>query len=1206
MRALSPADAPELPADLHPNNAPEAFTTLDTSRPYRFIVLSMLATGRPAKLIITLTFAKISIAIASPLLLHALLTAISTATIGQNIPLSVLGLATALGIVGLVGAVVQQHWYFNALRGFAIITNGLNRRIVDHALRVERTARAAIPTGDLVNHLSSDTEATSEAMFFIPEFLNTALQSVAVFVVLWYFLGAATLAALAVLVLISPLTIAVAKRYRRLDHTLMELRDQRVTLMSQILQGIRVVKYHAWEKSVEQEVTSVRHREVATKVRIVRTDAVSTVIFISTTTLVAFSAFAAYIASGGVLTAPTVFACIALFAMLEEPFGLISHLLSNTQHARVAAARLHAFFSTPTVATRSNDNNQEQAAEHSISVRGLSVRYPASNVNALDAINLDVRSGESVAIIGAVGSGKSTLLRVLAGIQRATEGTCVSSSVGGGLARTAYVPQEAFIMNTSLLDNIYFGEDHNPVLFAGVLHDAALEQDITTMPAGIETEIGERGVNLSGGQKQRVALARAAYHNPELVVLDDPLSAVDVETETILVHRLIFGRWKNITRIVATHRLAHLRSFDRVVLLSHGRIVAQGSPEEVLSNPALRALVDAAGQEVDLHAALGATDSTVTTIHGTLHAVDADDPATSGRLTDDEDRAVGAVGKDVFLHYVRAMIGSAPLLAPITLGALILSAIGITVLPILQQWWLGTWTDQVKRGVDGTASPLTAVLIYGGLGVVVLIGWLAERTLWLEAAARAGRRIHDMALRGVMNATLRFFDSTPMGRILNRFARDMEAVDDHLSWNIEQSFKSLAQTIGSLVLIVSVLPVVLLVVLPVLYMYYRLQRDYRVCAREAKRLESISRSPRYAHFKELVTGLDVIHGFRKEHYFQTTAMATLANYQRQFWCSIMLNRWFSTRVPLISGLVGLATCLAIVYAAWSGSVLPGMAGLVLTYALSFWGNLNWTVRAFSEVESRMTSVERLRFFSTLPPEETINVHPQHIPEGWPKEGSIEMNNLCIRYAEHLPRVLHSVTLSITPAMKVGIIGRTGSGKSTVFQALFRFVEAEQGEITIDGINIATVPLHLLRKSIAIIPQDPTLFIGTVRSNLDRFSTTTDADVWEALRRVHMDAAVAALPGGLDAPVAEGGLNFSQGQRQLFCLARAILLRSKIIVLDEATASVDANTDALVQKTIREEFAGVTVLTIAHRLDTVADADMIVELASGRVVRITKH
>ncbi|MCX6141576.1 MAG: ABC transporter transmembrane domain-containing protein, partial [Candidatus Kapabacteria bacterium] len=1222
QRPLTPEDAPPLPPELNPRNASQRYATLDAGRFWPFFLGAFFATGAPARRILGLTVVKLVVGIGTPLILHRLLTLLPMIKGATSLPVGALLVAVALGTVGMIGALIQQHWYFNALQGFALIMNGLNERVVQHALRLRRSARAGMQTGDMVNHLSSDTDAIAESVFIIPEFTNILLQTSVVLAVLWYFLGVATLAAVVTLVLVSPLTVVVARRFRHLDHAIMELRDERVTLMSQILQGIRVVKFHAWENSVRNEISGVRSAEIHTKIKTVHSDAVGTVIFISTTTLVAFVGFGAYVLGGGTLTAPLVFACLALFAMLEEPFGMISHLLANLQHARVAAGRLHAYFSA---AVRREDLRplSEPLESIGLACSNLVMQYPDGESPALKNLSLHVPAGTSLAIIGSVGAGKSTLLRTLVGLHVTSSGYVSYPGLSNEVRpRSGYVPQEAFIVNATLRENIVFGDDEGAERLANVIRACALEQDISHMSGGLATEIGERGVNLSGGQKQRVSLARAAYHRPGIVFLDDPLSAVDYETESILVDRLLFSEWKSITRIVVTHRLAHLHAFDQIVVMENGEIVMAGSYDEIMSNSAVRNLVESAVSSSTHEENHTGHASAVTPI-AAPHVIHVEVQHESSRQTEDEDRATGAVRSGVYVDYVRAMIGHRKFMSPLILMALIGTAIGITILPILQTSWLGYWTDTFGiagrntghglwnttvrfLNIDVTAAT-TAIIAYGILGVVVLTGWYGERLLWLYRAAAAGRVIHDQALVGVLAAPLRFFDSTPMGRILNRFARDVESVDDRLSWNFEQSFKSLAQTIGALVLILTVMPIIIVVIVPVLFLYYRLQRDYRRSAREAKRLESIARSPRYAHFKELVTGLDVIHGFGRESHFIETFHDILLKYQQAFWCSIMLNRWFSSRVPLVSGLVGLATSMMIVVLAWQGSISSGVAGLVLTYALSFWMSLNWAVRSFSEVESQMTSVERLRHYASLEPEpSTTSADALSDNVLWPTEGALEVRNLCVRYAAHLPRVLHDVSFTITPRMKVGIIGRTGSGKSTLFQTIFRFIEPESGQILIDGVDITCVPLQRLRRNVAIIPQDPTLFIGSIRSNLDRFSECSDTDVWDALRRVQLLDHVRSLPDGLQSSVLEGGVNFSQGQRQLLCLARAILTRARIIVLDEATASVDLATDAVIQRTIREEFVNVTVLVIAHRLDTVADADMRVELAQGRVVSITKR
>jgi len=1181
VRAIDATDAPQIPADFHPSNVPPQLLEVPLNVLRTFLLGTFFGTGKSARRLVVLALLRIAFAIATPLLLHVVIDGIGTVVPQGPLPLQLLAAALLLGSAGLAGAVATQHWYYNALTSMSIIVNAMNTRVVHHVLRLRRSARARMQTGDMVNNLSSDTDAVADSAFFLPELFYSLLSVVAVVVMLFAFLGMAAFASVAALLLITPIITAVAKRYRRFDQAIMDVRDHRVTLMSQILHGIRVVKYHAWESSVSREVHSTRAAELRLRTSIVRTDAVSTVIFISTTTVIAFVGFGTFTLLGGTLTAPLVFASIALFAMLEEPFGMISHLLARLQHARVAVQRLQLCLDAP---TRSNDQRPRSKPLEPVGleVRNLSVTYADALAPAVAPCTFSIAPGSSVAIVGPVGAGKSTLLRTLLSIQMPQGGTVQPAGLAADARpRTAWVPQEAFILNATVRENIQFGAEAD-IALDDVLRDCALEHDVRRMQAGLETEIGERGVNLSGGQKQRVSLARAAWHQPGLVGLDDPLSAVDVDTESHLVNHLLFERWAAITRLVVTHRLAHLSRFDVVIFMHEGHIVAMGSPEHVAANERFRAW--------------SATSSNGE--HHTLAAV-AQAPlsltADTSRITDDEDRETGAVRTDMYRRYVRAMTGTHPVLAPLVGLALLATAAGITVLPILQTRWMGLWTD-----APGATSALEAVAIYGAIGAAVLVGWLSERLLWLGRSRAAARLIHDRALKGVLGAPLRFFDSTPMGRILNRFARDMGNIDDELAWNFEQSFKSLSQTVGALVLILIVVPYVVLVLLPVLWLYYRLQLDYRRAAREAKRMESIARSPRYAHFKEMVTGLDVIHGFAREAFMVQGFVQILADYQRAFYCSVMLNRWFSIRVPLISGSVGLATSVGVVVLAWYGSISPGMAGVVLTYALSFWMSLNWTVRAFSEVESRMTSVERLESYAELVPERNCVAPCLNEDTPWPTAGSIEVRNLYVRYAEHLPDVLKGVTFSVDGGSTAGIIGRTGSGKSTLFQTLFRCVEPTGGRILIDGVDITSVPLARLRRAMAIIPQDPTLFIGTVRSNVDRFGECSDADVWQALHRVRLEGHVRSLSGGLDAEVVESGANFSQGQRQLLCLARAILTKARIIVLDEATASVDVETDHVIQRTIRTEFAGVTVLVIAHRLETIADADTVVELADGVV------
>jgi ABC-type multidrug transport system fused ATPase/permease subunit len=1187
-RPLTDKDVLPLPDEADPFKTGDEYDKLNLDSFVRFILGAFFATGAPARRLLLLTCTTIALGLSTPLLLHSLLTQLGGYTAGNDDLAMLFATAIALGSAGILKAVAQQHWYYNALVGFASMIAGIDRRVFDHTVRLRRSARVNTPTGDLVNHVASDSYAIGEASFFIPELLNSVLTTAGVLTLLWWYLGPATLASLAVLVVLVPLTRAIGRRYRRLDHVLMETRDERVSLMSQILNGVRVMKYYAWEDGVRREISDVRQRELATKYKVVSTDAASTLIFIAGTTIVAFAGFATFVLMGYELTIPLVFACLTLFANLEEPFGMFSHLIANLQHARVATSRLRDLFAKPAEAAIDERPRSPRHQAVGLELEGLSVQFAEDPQPVLQSVTLTIRPGEAVALVGAVGAGKSTLLMAMAGLQDGVGGTLRYTNVlAHERPRIAWAPQEAFTMNASLANNITFNEPCSPDVLHGILHDCALNADVQQLPAGLETEIGERGVNLSGGQKQRVALARAAYDEPGIVFLDDPLSAVDVHTEEVLVENLLFGRWKDITRVVVTHRLDHLDRFDRVFVVENGTI-----RERRTENGELRTENEAAPL---LAAPLPAAPLlTAPSLAAPLLA--APTTTSSSRVTDDEDRETGAVSLDVYDHYARAMTSEIRSHRAWWVFVLVGSTVLVTFMPMLQNAWFARgWSDA-----------WSAVLGYGAIGLLVLLSWYVSKVVWMRRTFVAGQRIHDAALSGVLRAPIRFFDSTPSGRILNRFARDMEGVDDHLSWNIDQSIRSLTQTLGALVLIITVMPLMLLVIVPVLLIYWRLQREYRTAAREAKRLESISRSPVFAHFKEMATGLFVIRAFAREETFRDTFLQNVWDMNQRWFCSIMLNRWFSTRVPLLSGLISIGASVAVVLAVIGGWLTPGFAGLVLTYSLGFWGTLNWAVRAFSEVESRMTNVERLRHYATIAPEPDVTrQRSEPLPEKWPATGAVEFRDVCVRYAPHLPLVLNGVSFSVPGGAKVGIIGRTGAGKSTLFQSLFRFVELTSGSILIDGVDIASVPLHELRTEVAIIPQDPTLFLGSIRGNLDRYGVASDAEIWRALERVHMRDAIEALPNGLDAAVVENGLNFSQGQRQLLCMARAVLTGARIIVLDEATASVDVRTDALIQETVRTEFKDVTVLIIAHRLNTVEACDLVVELAHGKVVRLTQ-
>lgn len=1125
--------------------------------------------------------------LASPLLIHRFISGISAGFATPEAFNRTLWVGVLMGICGFLSGFIFQHYFYFSLGGYQNLTNILNKRIFSHSLHLSKQARQKSQVGDIVNHMSSDSDAIADFPFVLGDFLWAIVTIIGVSIMLFYYIGLSALAALALLVVLAPLTKYIAKKFTKLDEEMMEHRDRRVTLMTQTLNAIRVVKFFAWEQSVTEEVDDVRGKELHSRRKLARAEVIATLAYMAVSTLVLFVALAVHAWRGGTLDAATVFTCVSLFGLLEDPFGNMSRLISRTTTAMVSANRILNFLKQEEVDVF-HENQDHEAATSGVQVEDLTVYYDKPHEPVLSKLNFQVRPGESLAVVGPVGCGKSSLLLALMGEIRRTQGRISFSQIADGKSpRFAYVPQEAYIINSTLLENITFGTAKvSGEELRKSLHTSCLDKDLREWKAGLRTEIGEKGVNLSGGQKQRVGLARAYVSDPQVIFLDDPLSAVDVETERLLCDRLIFGAWKEKTRLVVTHRLESLHRFDRVIFIADGEIKAQGRLQDLLAHQDFR----------NFYSEHGHTQGEKDTAAAPAVAAEITLSESTTRITEDEERETGAVKSSVYWSYIRALGGDDGPGHNWILFLLFFGAVTVTLMPILQQWWLAYYSAHMDA-----LPALTAVGIYGGLGLLVLLGTLLNKLFWLDRGIRAGQSLHDKMLKSILNATIRFFDSTPVGRIIQRFSRDIESVDIYLQWSFEGAVHVFLQVISSLFLILGVLPMMTFIAIPVMAVYYWVQNAYRRPAREAKRFDSIARSPRYAHFKETLLGLVVIRAYGKTEWFMQEFYDRLAYSNRMFFNHYMLNRWFSSRIPLVGGLISVATAVTIVYSAKAGYITPGLAGLVSIYSLGFWGSLNWAVRVFSDIESRMTSIERLRYFADLPPEqETLRAATQELRATWPERGEVVARDIQVRYASHLPLVLKGISFEVKAGSRVGIVGRTGSGKSTLFQTLFRFIELESGAILIDGVDIATVPLARLRRSLAIVPQDPTLFMGTIRNNLDRYDEYTDLEIRAALEKASLWNFISSLPQGLQSAVTEGGQNLSQGQRQLLCLARALLTKAKVIVMDEATASVDVQTDAILQRVIRESLQGVTLLIIAHRLGTVADSDQIIEIADGLI------
>uniref|UniRef100_A0A8C3PGH3 Uncharacterized protein n=1 Tax=Chrysemys picta bellii TaxID=8478 RepID=A0A8C3PGH3_CHRPI len=734
--------------------------------------------------------------------------------------------------------------------------------------------------------------------------------------------------------------------------------------------------------------------------------------------------------------------------------------------------------------------------------------------------------------------------------------TNYSGSKQGFVGSVAYVSQQAWIQNSILQENILFGSGLNRPYYERVLEACALLPDLEQLPNGDQTEIGERGVNISVGQKQRVNLARAVYSNADLYLLDDPLSAVDVHVGKHLFEKLIgpSGLLKNKTRILVTHNLTFLPRTDVIIVMENGRITHMGTYQELLSERANFA----------------------------------------------ELLQIFSAENKIILKYLQAF---GWLWVWLTLAAYL----GQNAVAIGQNLWLSTWSAEEEKNKDYTEWKH---LRNNKLGVYGLLGFIQGLLVCYGAyvltrgSLCASRTLHNHMLANVLHLPLQYFETNPVGQIINRFTKDMFIIDLRFHYYLRTWLNCTLDVIGTILVIMSASPLFILVVIPLGYLYFIIQRYYIASSRQIRRLAGASHSPVISHFSETLLGLSTIRAFGHQERFIRQNKDVVNENLVCFYNNVISNRWLAVRLEFLGNLMVFFAALFAVLA--GNTVNSSTVGLSISYALNITQTLNFWVRKACEIETNGVSIERVCEYEKMD-KEAPWIMSKRPPMGWPNKGIIEFINYQARYRTDLGLALQDVSFQTHSKEKVGIVGRTGAGKSTLTNCLFRIIERAGGKIIIDGIDISTIGLHDLRGNLNIIPQDPVLFSGTLQSNLDPFGKYSDHELWEAVELCDLKNFVQSLPKKLLHEISEGGENLSVGQRQLVCLARALLRKTKILILDEATASVDMETDNLVQSTIRREFHNCTVLTIAHRLHTIMDSERVLVLGSGRIIEFdTPH
>uniref|UniRef100_A0A8D2LB73 ABC-type glutathione-S-conjugate transporter n=1 Tax=Varanus komodoensis TaxID=61221 RepID=A0A8D2LB73_VARKO len=1061
--------------------------------------------------------------------------------------------AVLLFVTALLQSICLQQYFQLCFELGMSVRTVLMAAIYKKALSVSNVTRKESTVGETVNLMSVDAQRFMDFVSFVHQLWSAPVQIALAIMFLWWELGPSVLAGIGVMVLLIPVNAALVTKARTIQMKNMKHKDERMKVMNEILSGIKILKLFAWEPSFQKQVQRIRTQELKGLLRFAYLQSVSFFCFNCAPFLVSVITFAVYIMvdENNVLDAQKAFTSISFFNILRFPLSVLPMVLSSL------------------VQVSSKCFSPQGLLSQARGLRTTSIYMPPTMIFASlppYSINLEIPHGHLLAVVGPVGSGKSSLVSAMLGEMENIKGHI---NIQGSVA---YMPQQAWIQNATLKDNILFGSSFDEARYQQVLEACALLPDLQLLPGGDLTEIGEKGINLSGGQKQRVSLARAVYSNADIYLLDDPLSAVDSHVGRHIFEKVLGpeGLLQHKTRILVTHSLSFLAHVDDIVVLEAGAISERGSYSTLLTN--------------------GEAFAQLLSTYGNQQENKPEEEATGkGRCS------IFSQGTLVKLATVLSIMAYSFHMSNLTLNRKEASTPnGLVEMSAGKSWILISYILQAALKAALVTSISLCIRPSQAFLSVLALFLLTATAIASYGAMRASRFLHDKLLTNILHVPMSFFDSTPIGRIVNRFAKDMFTVDESIPMSFRSWLNCFLGVISTLLIICLATPFFAIILLPLAILYFFVLQFYVATSRQLRRLDSVSRSPIYSHFSETVSGLSVIRAYgHQERFLQHNEKIVDIN-QKSVYSWIVSNRWLAMRLEFVGNLVVFFAALLAVFA--KNSLQGGIVGLSISSALSVTQTLNWLVRMTSELETNIVAVERVHEYTEAPWETA-----QRPPSNWPSRGEIRFIDYQVRYRPELGLVLDGINCDIKSTEKVGIVGRTGAGKSSLTNCLFRILEAAGGKILIDGLDVATLGLHDLRQKLTIIPQDPVLFSGSLRMNLDPFDQYSDEEVWHALELAHMKSFVHSLPEGLSHPVSEAGENLSVGQRQLMCLARALLRKSKILILDEATAAVDMETDHLIQETIRTEFSNCTVLTIAHRLHTIMDSNRVLVLQAGKIV-----
>ncbi|ORY41325.1 P-loop containing nucleoside triphosphate hydrolase protein [Rhizoclosmatium globosum] len=1126
-------------------------------------------------------------------------------------------------LVAVLSPPIKEQ-YFNIMLVTGVkIRTGLVGAIYKKSLRLSPSARQQFNQGYIQTLQSVDSEVLNLIPRQIYNGVWKAFVSLTVaFILLYQQIGWAFLPGFFIVVISSPIQLQFTNRSGIMDKKRLEAMDKRIRLMGEVLKGILVIKFNCLVKPMQAAIKALRLQEMeAIRVSLIYQSLGATVWQLQPF-LIALSCFGTYsVVLGNPLTPQKTFTTLALLGLMNRPMNWLRNLFVQLKKIMVSARRIDAFLKAEeiqeTIENEYADTGYVRVVDKvsSTEEEGFVVvfaRNAASSWSKEDPISiqldqLSIKKGELLAIVGRTGEGKTSLISMLLGEMHLHKGLV---KVYG---KIAYVSQKAWILSGTIRDNIIFGNEYDPVRYASVLETCALLRDLTLWPAADQTEIGERGVNLSGGQKQRISLARALYSNADVYFLDDPLSALDAHVGKHVFDRMLAkdGALAGKTRVLVTHGIHHLPTVDKIWVVKDGQVVEKGTYSALVKKGGEFAKLaevmeadedkmrEAGGKGVKSddvvdvfdHAdeETGSIEDESTVAESVLSTqIILQDSVPKGQLTSDEEQGEGGVGWVAYKQYATAFSVKGLVLC------FILSFLS-NGLSICASWWLGIWSKEAPE------NQIEAIGFYFGIYslimAIVAVCGSCYTYVFLDSILRAATVLHDNILNSVMKAPMSFFDTTPTGRILNRFSADVDTLCDSLPVSFADAMLEIVIIITGFAACTIATPLYVFLILPLSVPYVWLQRRYLGTSRDLRRLTSITRSPIFQLLDESLDGLPTLRSYGVQLAFidRLISMLDLNNNARI--TNLCSSRWFDVRIDVV-GLLTLFISAALCILS-KGHVDPGLAGLALIYASSNAGYLSFFVQDFCLVEVNIVAVERINEYVDCPKEIEGN-QTSNPRAGWPTGGNLEFKNYSTRYRPGLDLVLKNLNFSIKAGERVGIVGRTGSGKSSLVLALTRILEAAEGSIELDGVDVSKLELENLRRHITVVPQEPVLFATTIRENLDPFKEFDDGALWNALEKTRMKEWAQNMPEKLDSLISEGGSNLSVGERQLICMARALLQKAAVLVLDEATSSIDIKTDELIQTILREEFTESSLLVVAHRLNTILDSDRILVLDGGRV------